>query len=954
VTQPVHPPTPSARSRLIRSAPIVALGLIVVAFFWRMAFTNLILPRGDTFVYFYPYWAYRNAAMSAGRLPLWNPYLFMGAPFLANSQAGVLYPPNWALAWLDAPTAVKAAVIGHAVWAAVGMVAFTRRALHTDALPAVLSGIVFALGGYFTAQVEHVNQLQGLAWLPWLFWCWECATHGQPRSFLLVALVLGMQLLAGHTQTVFISGAALGLWMIWGVLGAWLDRVQPTEASDASPGWQTFFRPVGALAGAAVMGIGLAAAQVLPTFELARLSNRGGGLPFLEAVSFSAHPLILGRALLPGYAPQGLFTEYIAYPGVVALMLAALGLWIFRRRWPVLGLGALGGVGIFLATGAYNPVYWALVRVVPGFNLFRAPARWLALFAFAAAALAGSGLQALIDRAASRAERPITVIGPGVGIVVLAELAYLAPLSGDLIANATRPSIAEAAGWLIAAALGLLLIHRLTFGKANGHSITPALMTALVAAELFVAGRYLPYNDLSAPTVWANQRPSISTILAADADETPPGRMLSLSETRFDPGDIRELTAIYGPYLSGEAMYDFVIAVKDQEIIAPNLPLAWGIPSMDGFDGGVLPTRAYTQFTKLFLPPDTQSPDGRLREYLDQVPALDWLSLANVRWIITDKVADAWIEDVYYDLTYPQVLSASGQATAVARLNAPFNATAVGVVGEMADVSRIIQGEPIGTMTVYAEGADEPLVQPILAGEHVRAATGDAPARALFRWEGALPVERVEVAAAPGYEGTLVIRGVSVIDERTGAFLPATLSPNGEVRLAHSGDVKIYEYTETRPRAYLVCDPVFVEGAGEAIGVLDSDPERAVLAVETEADAPESTPCDKAGTTAITSYEAERVAINVDAGGDGRYLILSDAWYPGWTATVDGEPVEVLQANGYFRAAPVPAGQHTVVFTYNSRPLRTGAAVSTGCLLLLGAGLIVRWPVRLRPRSATP
>lgn len=952
MTKATHPASLSARLRLIRMAPGIALGLIVVAFFWKMAFTDLILPRGDTFVYFYPYWTYRNAALSAGRLPLWNPLLFMGAPFLANSQAGVLYPPNWAFIWLDAPTAVKAAVIGHAIWAAAGMALFTRRALGTDALPAVLSGIVYALGGYLTAQVEHVNQFQGLAWLPWLFWFWECAMRGQPRAILFVALAFAMQLLAGHTQTVFISGAALGIWMIWGVLGAWLDRTQPTETGNTPPGLQTFLRPVGALAGAAIMGIGLAAAQVLPTFELTRLSNRGGGLPFLEAVSFSIHPLILGQTLLPGYAGEGLYSEYVAYPGVAALMLAALGLWMARRRWRVTGLGVLGGAGIFLAIGAYNPVYWALVRLVPGFNLFRAPARWLALFAFAAAALAGVGLQALIDRSGNRSERPIALIWPGVGIVVLAELAYLAPLSGDSIANAARPGAAETGIWLLTAALALLLIGWLTSDDARARRAAPALIAALVAVELFVAGRHLPYNDLSAPTAWHNQRPSISAILAASDGETPPGRILSLSDTLFDPGDIGELTAIYGPYLSDEAVYDLIVAVKQQEIIAPNLPLDWTIPSMDGFDGGVLPTRAYTRFTGLFLPPDTQSPDGRLREYLDQVPAPHWLSLANVRWIITDKVADAWVEDVYYDLTFPQSLTASGQTTAIARLNAPLDVTTVGVVGELADASHVTQGEQIGTVTVYAEGADEPLVQPILAGEHISAATGDAPLPALFRWGSVLPVERIEVTAALGFEGSLVIRGVSAIDERSGAFLPTTLSPDGVMRLAHSGDIKIYEYAGTRPRSYLVCDPVFVEGSEQAIGLLASDPERAVLVGEAT-ETLDATPCDDADTAAITSYEAERVVVSANAGGDGRYLILSDAWYPGWTAIVDGQPVEIMQANGYFRAVPLPAGEHVVAFTYQSRPLRAGAAISVGFLLLLAAALIVRWPVRPRVPPST-
>src|SRR5436189_64424 len=104
-------PEPSPPSRLHREDlfALAALALLVVLFFWRMVFIDHILPRGDVFTYFYPYWQFRNVALRAGQIPLWNPYIFMGAPFLANSQAGVLYPPNWPLIWLDTPTAVKVA-----------------------------------------------------------------------------------------------------------------------------------------------------------------------------------------------------------------------------------------------------------------------------------------------------------------------------------------------------------------------------------------------------------------------------------------------------------------------------------------------------------------------------------------------------------------------------------------------------------------------------------------------------------------------------------------------------------------------------------------------------------------------------------------------------------------------------------------------------------------------------
>src|SRR5688500_14323367 len=87
----VSKPTP-ARGALARWLPPLALLALLGLFFWKLGFTDLILARGDTFLYFYPYWEYRAEALLAGRLPLWNPLLFMGAPFLANSQAGVLYP----------------------------------------------------------------------------------------------------------------------------------------------------------------------------------------------------------------------------------------------------------------------------------------------------------------------------------------------------------------------------------------------------------------------------------------------------------------------------------------------------------------------------------------------------------------------------------------------------------------------------------------------------------------------------------------------------------------------------------------------------------------------------------------------------------------------------------------------------------------------------------------------
>jgi uncharacterized membrane protein YfhO len=73
--------------------------------------------------------------------------------------------------------------------------------------------------------------------------------------------------------------------------------------------------------------------------------------------------------------------------------------------------------------------------------------------------------------------------------------------------------------------------------------------------------------------------------------------------------------------------------------------------------------------------------------------------------------------------------------------------------------------------------------------------------------------------------------------------------------------------------------------------------------------------------------------------------VLSDAYYPGWEATVDGAPAPILPTNVLFRGVPVPAGEHTVVFTFAPRSWRQGLWAGTAGLLLwllvLAAGL--RW-----------
>src|SRR5690606_38257932 len=112
-----RPDRSMSRRQLLLPASLLVLPFL---FLWKLLLTNRILVGLDAFNYFYPYHDFAAAKLLAGELPLWNPHLFLGVPFLADSQTQLLYPPSWPLLWLDAPRALNLSVAIHLALAALG------------------------------------------------------------------------------------------------------------------------------------------------------------------------------------------------------------------------------------------------------------------------------------------------------------------------------------------------------------------------------------------------------------------------------------------------------------------------------------------------------------------------------------------------------------------------------------------------------------------------------------------------------------------------------------------------------------------------------------------------------------------------------------------------------------------------------------------------------------------
>jgi hypothetical protein len=548
-------------------------------------------------------------------------------------------------------------------------------------------------------------------------------------------------------------------------------------------------------------------------------------------------------------------------------------------------------------------LYW----IVPGFDLFRAPARWMMLYTLGMAILAGLGMDQWLRRG-----RSVNVAG---------------------------------IAWV-----------------------------GLVALELILAARALPHTQTTAPQAVYDIRTALAHLLTNPARDTlhpaAAGRFLGMSSITFDPGDMADYARLLrdgpNPQLDSRAFDQLIIALKVQELLAPNLALLWRVPSLDGFDGGVLPLARYLDFLTLFVPPDQLIPDGRLREQVKRMPPADLLALFNVQYVITDKVADLWFEDVYYDRQMGAQLNAD-LPTVVVDAPHPFPATHLHLIATAEGEGTALAGVNRPVLEVSVEGVDAGgeavMVQmPVLAGSEPGAQIADAHldsplaarngalvayrdvegGRQEYRVSLELPILFTPVAITLTWlpdAPPITVQAATLVDARTGMFTALLPSDRGRFQQVHSGDVKIYENLDLLPRAYLVHNVLAATDADHALALVAAgafDPAEAAVVEGIAGFRTSAAPGDGA---TLLDYAPERVLIE-SASVEPALLVLSDGDDPGWRATVDGVPVPIYRTNVLLRGVEVPAGRHTVEFIYRPDPWQQGLWVGAIGLMLL-VGLLV-------------
>ncbi len=379
------------------------------------------LPGEDGRTQWYPWRALAADSIRHGSLPLWNPYILCGVPFLGNFQSALFYPPNLIFAVAPIGVAARASILFH-VWLsmifayllaqmigpfdraqgrpAFGSEAQARREDTRMGGCGRAGGAVGAMAfGLCAAQVlrvpaGHWGVSCAIPWLALIFLCTEWMMRRPNRAALLVgAFAVAMQVLSGMPQYVFISAVSAGFYAL----------VRPFLL-DGEP-WKGRVARWAMVAGMWLLGAALAAVQLLPGIEAA--ANGARSLPMSAdwLKVFSLGPECLLTMVVPGlfggtvdtgfYWGRWNFWEMNAYVGIAALVLAAYALISERPRRAVACFALTACMALFLALGEHSHAT-DLLALTPLAGMFRGSAKFLLPFSLALSVLAAIGADRLL------------------------------------------------------------------------------------------------------------------------------------------------------------------------------------------------------------------------------------------------------------------------------------------------------------------------------------------------------------------------------------------------------------------------------------------------------------------------------------------------------------------------------------------------------------------------------
>jgi hypothetical protein len=546
-----------------------------------------VLLFRDILHFVLPEQVFAARALAQGRLPLWNPLVYGGAPYFAEPGTGVLYPPNWVFLVLEPGRAATAFVLLHLPIAALGMLLLARAvrlspgAMALAATSYVASGYLLSMHGvhYYFASAALFPLCAALLV--------RCGRQGSARATVVAAGAVLALVLNGEVQALALA-ALLALALL-------LD--------DA--GERTLTGACLSLLAAMLLGAALGAVQLVPAALFTAETVRARGVPLGESALWSMHPLRLLELIVP--QPFGLAWPDNGYWGPPSAPGAhhlpwALSLWLgpsalLLAPAALLGRGrtrallAMAALGLLLAAGARTPLFALWHRAVPLADRFRYAEKYALLATAALVLLGASGLDAA--RTQPRARRAALALFVCGGVLLLAAAigalrnsAFLSSAIAGGLAGAQAnlgpedALVATASALSRAGSLCLALAFALHLTRSRPGWLAPLFVLAGGVAGAANGLRLLSYGDGD----FLRQPPPIVAQVRAATPRGSTGRAFADGSCVFDgQGE--------GPLLQRVRRFQWKVGKE-------NFLTLFGVPEVLGYGAAERPSQV-AQFAAL-------------------------------------------------------------------------------------------------------------------------------------------------------------------------------------------------------------------------------------------------------------------------------------------------------------------------------------------------------------------
>lgn len=389
----------------------------------------------DMTLKFYPWATVTREALQDGEFPFWNPYTYSGTPHFANGESTVLYPIHLLsnLLPLNASFAFSAAL--RMFVAGFGMYLFLRL-LRISFTGSLIGGIAFMLGGSMLMWLSYPLGA-GYTWMPMVFWAGErILSQRRLSGAVVLGLVVGNDLLAGHLQISFIQFLMLGLYSLFRLYAVYMSRRDTRGAAQAA----------GLLALGMFLGVMLAAVLVLPFWNWLTLTGEserrmqqvsavssGLDLNFIVNIVVGAIVLVLPNAFgNPALNNMDVYLgvnyiEQTVYIGIIPLAFGVMAAILCLRRssggWTTAQRGQMRFflvAGLVMLALAFGVPLIDFINRLPLFNVVSA-SRYRMAFTFCLIVLAAFGFDYFIQQL----RNPLIARRLMIGLVALAVISVV-------------------------------------------------------------------------------------------------------------------------------------------------------------------------------------------------------------------------------------------------------------------------------------------------------------------------------------------------------------------------------------------------------------------------------------------------------------------------------------------------------------------------------------------------